>query len=124
MEQPTHPQLPHSFARRAVIAVAIGVGGIALALFLWYAMYVLLLAFAGVLVAVALRSMALAVARWTGLRLGWGLGAVIGTIVVGFGLVGWLLAPSVARQVDDFSDRVPEAIAAFEAQLQNYQWGR
>jgi predicted PurR-regulated permease PerM len=124
MEQPTHPQLPHSFARRAVIAVAIGVGGIALALFLWYAMYVLLLAFAGVLVAVALRSMALAVGRWTGMRVGRALAVVILLIVVGFGSAGYLLAPSIARQIDEFCDRLPGGVASFEAQLMTYQWGR
>jgi predicted PurR-regulated permease PerM len=112
------------FARRVVIAVAIGIAGIALALFLWYAMYVLLLAFAGVLVAVALRSMALAVARWTGLRVGRALALVIALIVIGFGGAGRLLAPSVARQVDDFTERLPTAVSALETQLANYRWGR
>src|SRR3954470_12796748 len=117
MEQPTHPQLPHSFARRAVIAVAIGVGGIALALFLWYAMYVLLLAFAGVLVAVALRSMALAVSRRTKLSVGRALALIIALIVLGGATLVTLLAPNVARQVDEFTDRLPTAVLALETKL-------
>jgi predicted PurR-regulated permease PerM len=118
------PRAPHGYARRVVIAVAIAVGGIALALFLWYAMYVLLLAFAGVLVAVALRSLAVWLSGRTGLRVGRALAAVIVLIVAGLAGLGWLLAPSVARQVDDFTERLPKTVATFENQLLDYQWGR
>jgi predicted PurR-regulated permease PerM len=114
----------HRFARRCAIAVAIGIGGVALALFFWYAMYVLLLAFAGVLVAVALRGMALAVSRWTRLKVGAALAVVLVLIVAGFGGVGWMLVPSIARQIDDFADKLPKTMSAAEQQLMNYGWGR
>jgi predicted PurR-regulated permease PerM len=113
-----------SFARRALIAVGIAVGVAALALFLWYAMYVLLLSFAAVLVGVLLRGSAQRVAARLGIAVGWGLGLVLVALVGFFFLVGYFAAPSIVRQVEALADRLPESIRQAEQTLRGYSWGR
>src|SRR4051812_8708677 len=84
-----------SFARRALIAVGIAIGVAALALFLWYSMRVLLLAFAAVLVGVLLRGMA----DWVDERFrvgpGVGLCIVLLALAAFFATVGFVAAPGI-----------------------------
>jgi predicted PurR-regulated permease PerM len=113
-----------SFARRALIAVGLATGVAALALFLWYSMYVLLLAFAAVLVGVLLRG----AAEWVGIRLGvgpgWGLGIVVLSLVAFFVLIGLFAAPSVVQQTENLADRLPQSMRKAEDTLRRYSWGR
>ena len=66
-------------------------------LFLYYALYVLLLAFAGILLAVLLRGAAEWVAGKTGLSVNWSLAAVVVGLTLAFVLLGWLVAPRLTR---------------------------
>ena len=112
------------FVRRVLLAVGLAVLAVTVALFLWYAIYVLLLAFAGVLIAVALRSSADWVSRKTGLGEGWSLAGVILGLAGFFVAVGWLAGPSLVRQVDELTNQLPGVINAFETQVLKYGWGR
>jgi len=113
-----------SFARRALIAVGIAVGVAALALFLWYSMQVLLLAFAAVLVGVLLRGMA----DWVDARFrvgpGVGLCIVLLALAAFFASVGFVAAPGIVRQVESLADRLPQSLQRAEDSLRQYSWGR
>jgi predicted PurR-regulated permease PerM len=113
-----------SFARRALIAVGIGIGLAALAMFLWYALYVLLLAFAAVLVGVLLRGAAEWVAGRFNIRVGWALGVVILALVGFFVLLGLFAAPSIVQQVESLADRLPQSLRKAEDTLRSHSWGR
>lgn len=113
-----------SFARRALIATGIAIGLGALAMFLWYSMYVLMLAFAAVLVGVLLRGAAEWVALKTGMRVGWGLAAVVLGLLAFFVVLGLFVAPSVVGQVENLADQLPQSIQRAEDSLRKYSWGR
>jgi predicted PurR-regulated permease PerM len=79
-------------------------------LLLWYAVDVLLLVFAGVLLAVFLRGLSDGVSRYARLSEGWSLAAVIITIMLTTSGLVWWLAPSVAAQADELRRTLPESI--------------
>jgi predicted PurR-regulated permease PerM len=85
---------------------------------------VLLLAFAGVLLALVLRGAALWVARVTHLGVGAALGAVVVLVAVLVGLVGWWIAPAVVEQTAQLVERVPEAVTHLRDSLARTAWGR
>ena len=93
-------------------------------LLLWYAVDVLLLVFAGVLLAVFLRGLSDGVSRYARLSEGWSLAAVIITIMLTTSGLVWWLAPSVAAQADELRRTLPESINQAEAWLTQYGWGR
>ena len=113
-----------SFARRALIGVGIATGVAALALFLWYSMYVLLLAFAAVLVGVLLRGGAEWVSQKLRIRPGWGLAIVVAALVAFFALLGYFAAPTIVREAENLADRLPHSLAKAEDTLRRHSWGR
>ena len=113
-----------SFARRALIAVGLAIAFAAIAMFLWYSMYVLLLAFAAVLVGVLLRGAAEWVAQRLGIRPGWGLGIVVLALVGFFVLLGFFAAPRIVREAENLADRIPQSLQKADASLRKQSWGR
>jgi len=89
----------------------------ALALLVWYAVEVLLLVFAGILLAVFLLGLTVGLSRRTGLGENWSL-AVVGLtlLLVTCGAVWWL-APSVAAQADELRRSLPESLRQAESWL-------
>lgn len=83
-----------------------------------------LLLFAGVLLAVFLRGTSGWITRRTRLPQPWSLVAVITVIAALIGLSAWLIAPSLAAQLDQLTARVPEAADRLRAHLEQYAWGR
>jgi predicted PurR-regulated permease PerM len=108
---------PQPYTRRVLLAVGISLGAILLTLFLYYALYVLLLAFAGILLAVLLRGAAGWVARKTGLPVNWSLAVVVVTLAAAFFLLGWLTAPGLTRQANQFARKLPESLRTFEQRV-------
>ena len=98
------------FAGRALIAVAAAVAGVLALGLLWYAAQVLLVIFAGLLLAVALAGLADLVAAHARLPRGLALGAVTLGIaaLIAFGV--WVLADDVAAQATELIDTLPRAI--------------
>jgi predicted PurR-regulated permease PerM len=107
-----------------LIRVGIITALVLILLLLWYAVNVLMLVFAGILVAVFLRGLSGAVTRLTGLPAGWSLAAVIITILLAVGGLVWQLAPSVVEQAGELRRALPEAVRQGEARLAEYGWGR
>jgi predicted PurR-regulated permease PerM len=119
-----HRIAPQAFARRVAVAVGITLAMVAVALFLWNSLSVLLLAFAAVLVGVALRGLAEWLAGWTRLPLGGALAVVILSIVGCFVVFGVVVAPTVVQQFERLADQLPQSIEAVQQRLREYSWGR
>jgi len=113
-----------SFARRALIGVGVALGVVALTLFLWYSLSVLLLAFAAVLVGVLLRGAAEWVASRAKIRTGPALLIVLLALIGFFVLVGVFAAPSLVRQAETLAESIPQSLRQAEEKLRTYSWGR
>jgi predicted PurR-regulated permease PerM len=117
------PDVSERFARRVLLAaliVALVLGGL---LLLWYAVWVLLVIFGGILMAVLLSAIAEGVAWLTRLSRGWSLVIVVLGLVVIFGTIGWLAAPSVSHQVDQLTDKLPASVQKLKGYLDRSAWG-
>lgn len=93
-------------------------------LVIWFARDVLLLAFAGVLLAVFLRTVTRWVHERTGLPTSVALGLVVVLLVGSFGVIFWARGPAIASEFDALRDDIPRAAAAVKARLQETDLGR
>jgi predicted PurR-regulated permease PerM len=112
------------FVRRTWIVVFAIAAVTAFILVTWKAIDVVLMAFAGALLAIFLRSLANFVNRWTGVRHHW---AVLLVLVVLLAIVvgaSWLVATPASQQFQQLSDEVPKAITRLQEQLQQTPFGR
>ena len=110
-----------SFPRRCVIAVAITVAALILVYFLWQAAHVLLLVFAGVLLAIFLRSLAEALMRVApALSIKWSLTIVIVSLLALIVVGVWLLAPSIYKQTDELTRDLPQAVTSLKEKAATY----
>lgn len=112
------------YARRVVIAASIGALFVAGLIFLRYVAHVLLILFAGILLATVVDG----VGRWlcsvTGLpRRAGALGAIFGTLVL-LGLVGWWVGPELVEQFGQLAERIPAAIQQGQEYLEERGWGQ
>ncbi|MBC8105849.1 MAG: AI-2E family transporter [Anaerolineae bacterium] len=109
-----------SFTRRVMIAVAITLAAIILVYFVWQAAYVLMLVFAGVLLAIFLRTLAEVLMRVAPLSMKWALTVVIAAILAVSVAGVWLLAPSVYQQADELSREIPKAMQSAKEKAETY----
>jgi len=86
--------------------------------------HILLEAFAGVLFAVFLSSLADWLGQKTGIRYGWALTLVILALAVITCGVGWLLANRLAMQIAELTQQLPKSFAEVQEYLAQYSWGR
>ncbi len=111
-----------SFAHKVLIAVVATVVILALLALLWFSIDILLLAFAGVLIAILLRGLSDPLARLTRLSPGLSLALVIVALVGIATLAVRLLAPGVGDQADRMFQRIPKAIDTLEAWAVGHPW--
>ncbi|MDQ3649182.1 MAG: AI-2E family transporter [Acidobacteriota bacterium] len=116
--------IPSSFTRRVLIAAGIIITLLLVLLLLWYAVDVLMLVFTGILMAIFLRGLSDKLSERIGLSSGWSLAVVCLALVALISLGGWLLAPSIAEQVDQLSETVPRSVARLQQSITRYGWGR
>lgn len=114
----------NNFAHRVLVAVTIITSVILLLLLLWYAVDVLLLAFAGLLLAIFLRGLSDEVSSRTALSDGWALALVTVVLVLGLVLGGWLLAPDIADQIEELRRSLPQSVQQLAQRIERYAWGR
>jgi predicted PurR-regulated permease PerM len=107
----------------AMSSLSRGVLIVAVLILVWLALDLLLLLFAGVLLAIFLRTLATFVARASGLSVGWALVAVCVTLVGSIGLGGWLYAPQLAEQSDQLTQALPQLASDLTSRLRQYSWG-
>lgn len=96
---------------------------VVLAALAWELATVLLLAFAGLLLAVLVRHAAQLLARHTPLPVGACLVLVIGVLVGVAVLLGWLEGPRVLSEMGDVVDSLPGAFDDLRSYLQDNRWG-
>ena len=111
-------------ARRALGGVGVAASVTVGLLLLWYARDVLLLAFAGVLLAIFFRRLATCVSGHTPLSPRWGLVVVVlalfGCLVGAFAVRG----PAIASEVRSLREQLPQAAESLKGRLAKYELGR
>lgn len=112
------------FTRRAATAIAVGVAIILALVVFWRLLDVMLVIFAGILLAVFLRGLTNWVAEHTPLSHGWSLFSVLFGLLAIITVGGYLLAPPVINQSDQIAQKVPEAIGQLESWLKQSSIGR
>lgn len=122
--EPPVPRGEVPFARRVVIAVGIALLMLGVALFLRKSIYVLLLVFTAILIAVMLRGMAAWLAGKTRLPDGGALAVVVLAILGLFILLGVLIAPSVVEQFERLADQLPRSVERAQERFRQHSWGR
>jgi predicted PurR-regulated permease PerM len=98
------------FAARVATVLLIGSLFLILVLTLWQASQVLLLAFAGVLLAVVLRTASNAVSRWTRLKHRWALSLVLVLSIASGMAAVWLAAPRVATEIRELRVNLSKSV--------------
>jgi predicted PurR-regulated permease PerM len=115
---------PASFAGKIAVALGIFALFLLLALVLWQGAEVFLLVFAGLLLAIFLRSLSEFLSERTPLSSGWALTVVllglVALVVSGF----WFLSDSAERQFADLSQNLPAAFEKLRASIAQYPIGR
>lgn len=120
--QVTAKDTQRQFTRRVLIVVGIVLALGILLLFLWSAADILLLVFAGVLLATVLRGFSNMLSEHTPISPGWALTIVSLSLVALMGVSTWLLAPGVAEQFVELQASLPVAIEQVEEYLEQYPW--
>jgi predicted PurR-regulated permease PerM len=118
------PDFSAPFKRRVLIGTLIVIALIVLFYFLFNAIYILLLIFAGVLLAVLLTTLSEALRTLIPMPHGLALAVVLITLVGASVLSGWLIAPRIAEQVEQLSQQIPEAVETLRERMMRYQWAR
>jgi predicted PurR-regulated permease PerM len=109
-------------ARRALPLIALCIGLILLVLLLWQIFDVILLAFAGILFAILLRTPADWLARHTRIPEGWALLIVVVLVVALLTGAGWLFGHSLSEQFAALVQRLPQMISKLRDRLADYSW--
>ena len=111
------------FQRVLIFVGVVAAIGILLAL-VWQSSEVILLIFAGLLIAVFLRAIAERISRYTHLPENWALVVVLLTIVGFAWLLVWLMMPSLENQYREISQQLPTTIEHLRQYLEQSAAGR
>lgn len=106
--------------KQVLLAAILVAGGI----IIWQLSHVIVLVFAGSLLAVLLRGLADALSRHSPLPRGWSVAIVILAICGIVGTGAWLLGTKVVQQTDELADQIPQSIRRIEDYLREHSWGR
>lgn len=97
---------------------------IILSLALFNSISILLLIFAGILVAIFFRGLSDFIAARTPLTSGWSLSLVIFLLTIMSALGWYFMAPAIANQIEQLTGTFPEAWSKFNSWAQSYSWGK
>jgi predicted PurR-regulated permease PerM len=120
---PENPER-EEFVRRTWIAVLIVFGVVAFALVFWRATNIFLMAFAGALLAIFLRSLANIVHRFTRMKPHLAVLLVLVVLLALFAGMCWLVAAPASEQFDQLTQQVPSAIGKLQQQLMETRAGK
>ncbi|MDX1655726.1 MAG: AI-2E family transporter, partial [Candidatus Competibacteraceae bacterium] len=110
------PALDKSWnAHRALIYTGVTVAVVLLLLALWYLSDVVLLTFAGILLAIFLRGLALGLCHWTRIPLGLGIILVILLFFTAITGAIWWMGPYVINGIDQLAREIPQALERLQA---------
>lgn len=111
-----------SFTQRALIAVALGLLALVIAYLVRQVGQVLLVLFAGVLLAVLIDGLTRVLRRVVPIKRGW---AVVVTVVLLLALISalsWFFGPPLVKQFIQLADSLPQTIDQIRSQLQGIPW--
>jgi predicted PurR-regulated permease PerM len=112
------------FELKVLIACSIAIALAALAIFLWYSVQVLLLIFAGVLIAILLRGLSDWVSEWTKLSHGPSLVIVLVVLISALGVFFWISAPRLVHEVGELAESIPPAVEQLRDKIASAPLGR
>lgn len=112
------------YSRRVIIAGGAIFGLVLLSVFLWYALYIFLLIFAGILLAILLHAPADALHKYARFSERWSIAIVIGALLLALVLGALFIAPPLGRQIDQLTTAIPASMESLRERLDQYQWGR
>lgn len=84
---------------------------------------VVLIVFAGVLLAVLLHGGGHAIAMKLGIADGWGIALFLLGIVIALAGFSTVVAPAIAEQIDELTRRIPEAFEMLRERIEEFSWG-
>lgn len=120
--QPRRPPAGE-LARRTLVVSATAAGVVVFLLMLWRGAEIVLLAFAGILLAVFLHRLATLLRRGTPLGQGAALAVVCGLLLAVAAGFFWLMAPAVSEQAQKLSQNLPAAIDSLRDSVGKTAWG-
>ncbi|MBD3167887.1 MAG: AI-2E family transporter [candidate division Zixibacteria bacterium] len=112
------------FVKRALIIT----GAVALLLLLIFViqqvMQILLVAFAGIVLAVFLDGLSEFITKKVAIPRRAALAIVITAIILVLFAGGWIIGPRIVEQFSGISEKIPEALDSIQNSLKEYEWGR
>ena len=87
-----------------------------------FAVDVLLLVFASILLAILLRSLAESLATRMNISPRWALAIVVAVLAVSLSVIGWAIAPSIGEQVRELRASLPDALQRLQQELSRFVW--
>lgn len=115
---------PNGFGQRVLVATAIVLGVVLLLVTLWFARNALLVAFAGVLLAITLRIPADWLAEHTRLSERWALAVTLLVLLIIFVSLGFWTAPRISDQTQQLTQQLPESIKWLRNSFEQFALGR
>jgi predicted PurR-regulated permease PerM len=112
------------FTRRVWIVISVILGTCVVLSLLWIGADVFLLLFAGILLAIFLRSLSDWVCAHTPLGRTGSLAVVVAVLLAGLAGAGFLMAGPISEQMDQLSVQIPAAIRKVKQGLDQYPWGK
>ncbi|MDN5849652.1 MAG: AI-2E family transporter, partial [Nitrococcus sp.] len=111
-----------TFTQHALIAVALGLLALAIAYFLRQVGGMLLVLFAGVMLAVFLDGLTRLLCRVFPLPRHWAMSITVLLLLTMMGVSLWFLGPPLASQLAQLAERIPQAVGQIHAQLLHVPW--
>jgi predicted PurR-regulated permease PerM len=112
-----------AFAARVVLAACIVIGLVALAIFIWYSLRVLLLVFASILVSILLTGLSDELRAKTRLPYAIALLIVVIVITALIGTILWFSAAQLSDQISDLASQLPQSISRLRDSLDQTRIG-
>jgi predicted PurR-regulated permease PerM len=110
------------FSKRVLLTIFIIAAFAAGILIIWLGIKVVLSLFAGILLAVFLRTLVDWVSRFTHLGAGWSF-AIVVLLLLGIGTgIGWALVAPISNEIDQLTQELPKALDRLQSYLQQFSW--
>ena len=113
-----------NFDKKVLIATAIPFAFLIFSGIFWKAVTIFLLLFGGILLSVFFTGISKWIKQKTSIPYKLSLILVVIILFMVFAGGGFLLAPKIATQVDELSQKLPQAVSRIGESLSQYEWGR
>jgi predicted PurR-regulated permease PerM len=122
VDRPSSEPSGFALARRALPLITLCVAVVVAVVLFWYLIDVVLLAFAGVLLAILLRTPADWLARHSRLPETWALALVVVAVAALLGFAGWFFGHTLSQQFSTLVERLPDMLSRLRDRFSEYDW--